>query len=73
MGPRLGRFKGSSPHAIGAAAGGGGGGGVAPAASIKSHNIPLIAVGFFVLVFGFLAFNGGSQVKKKKYLIENPL
>ena len=72
MGPRLGRFKGSSPHAIGAAAAGGGGG-VAPAASIKSHNIPLIAVGFFVLVFGFLAFNGGSQVKKKKYLIENPL
>ncbi len=62
MGPRLGRFRGPSPHAIGGAAAGGG---VAPAASIKSHNIPLIAIGFFVLVFGFLAFNGGSQVKKK--------
>ena len=25
------------------------------------HNVPLVATGFFILVFGFLAFNGGSQ------------
>jgi Amt family ammonium transporter len=29
---------------------------------IKSHNVPMVAIGFFVLFFGFLAFNGGSQV-----------
>jgi len=29
--------------------------------NIKSHNVPMVAIGFFVLTFGFLAFNGGSQ------------
>lgn len=30
--------------------------------NLANHSIPLMAIGFFVLVFGFLAFNGGSLV-----------
>ena len=30
---------------------------------LRSHSTTLGAQGFFILVFGFLAFNGGSQVK----------
>jgi ammonia channel protein AmtB len=29
---------------------------------IKGHSIPLVCLGFLILNFGFLAFNGGSQV-----------
>ena len=29
--------------------------------NITGHSIPLICLGFFILNFGFLAFNGGSQ------------
>ncbi len=39
---------------------------------IKSHSIPLLAIGFFVLVFGFLAFNGGSQVLRVTTLDYHP-
>ena len=30
---------------------------------IPGHSVPLSALGGFILLFGFLAFNGGSQVK----------
>ena len=30
--------------------------------SIPGHSVPLSALGGFILLFGFLAFNGGSQV-----------
>ncbi len=30
---------------------------------IAGHSIPLSALGGFILLFGFLAFNGGSQVQ----------
>ena len=30
---------------------------------IPGHSIPLCALGGFILFFGFLAFNGGSQVQ----------
>ena len=29
---------------------------------IPGHSVPLAALGGFILIFGFLAFNGGSQV-----------
>ena len=29
---------------------------------ISGHSVPLAALGGFILIFGFLAFNGGSQV-----------
>ena len=29
---------------------------------IPGHSVPLAALGGFILMFGFLAFNGGSQV-----------
>jgi Amt family ammonium transporter len=29
---------------------------------IRGHSIPLVCLGFLILNFGFLAFNGGSQV-----------
>ena len=31
---------------------------------IKGHSVPLSALGGFILVLGFLAFNAGSQVSK---------
>jgi ammonia channel protein AmtB len=33
---------------------------------MPGHSIPMAAMGGFILLFGFLAFNGGSQVKRKK-------
>ena len=30
--------------------------------SMPGHSVPLAALGGFILLFGFLAFNGGSQV-----------
>ena len=30
---------------------------------LKGHSVPLAALGAFILIFGFFAFNGGSQVK----------
>ena len=48
LGPRIGRFR---P---------GGKGNIDPA--ISGHSIPLTALGAFILIFGFMAFNGGSQV-----------
>ena len=29
---------------------------------MPGHSIPLAGLGGFILIFGFLAFNGGSQV-----------
>ena len=29
---------------------------------LQRHSLPLTALGGFILMFGFLAFNGGSQV-----------
>ena len=34
----------------------------APCSEIQRHSLPLTALGGFILMFGFLAFNGGSQV-----------
>ena len=28
-----------------------------------AHSIPLVSLGAFILIFGFFAFNGGSQVR----------
>ena len=30
---------------------------------MPGHSVPLAALGGFILLFGFLAFNGGSQVR----------
>ena len=30
---------------------------------LQRHSLPLTSLGGFILMFGFLAFNGGSQVK----------
>ena len=35
--------------------------GGAGAGAISGHSIPLISLGAFILIFGFFAFNGGSQ------------
>ena len=35
---------------------------------MPGHSVPLAGLGGFILLFGFLAFNGGSQVKLKKKL-----
>ena len=32
-----------------------------PDVNLTGHSVPLICLGFFILNFGFLAFNGGSQ------------
>ena len=48
IGPRAGKFtKGGKP--------------VEPE-PMPGHSVPLSALGGFILLFGFLAFNGGSQV-----------
>ena len=36
---------------------------------IPGHSVPLAGLGGFILIFGFLAFNGGSQVKDYSSLI----
>ena len=33
---------------------------------ISGHSIPLISLGGFILTFGFMAFNAGSQVPHSK-------
>jgi len=32
------------------------------ARNVPGHSVPLAGLGGFILLFGFLAFNGGSQV-----------
>ena len=39
--------------------------------TIPGHSAPLAALGGFILMFGFLAFNGGSQVLNSKQLCLN--
>ncbi len=34
---------------------------------MPGHSVPLVGLGGFVLLFGFLAFNGGSQVSSCRY------
>ncbi|XP_041366977.1 putative ammonium transporter 1 [Gigantopelta aegis] len=46
LGPRQGRFHRPSSTII----------------DIRGHSVPLAALGGFILLFGFLAFNGGSQL-----------
>ncbi|XP_076115418.1 putative ammonium transporter 1 isoform X1 [Mytilus galloprovincialis] len=46
LGPRIGRFQKGS-NVIG---------------NLRGHSVPIAALGGFVLFFGFLAFNGGSQL-----------
>ncbi|KAI6177934.1 Ammonium transporter family and Ammonium transporter AmtB-like domain-containing protein [Aphelenchoides fujianensis] len=46
MGPRIGRFPKSSEE---------------PSVEIQGHSVPFAALGGFLLMFCFLAFNGGSQ------------
>ena len=31
--------------------------------SLPGHSVPFISLGAFILIFGFFAFNGGSQAK----------
>ena len=31
---------------------------------ITGHSVPLVSLGGFILIFGFCAFNAGSQVRK---------
>ncbi|XP_062589068.1 putative ammonium transporter 1 [Saccostrea cucullata] len=45
MGPRIGRFDKETGAPL----------------DIKGHSVPLAALGGFILIFGFLAFNGSSQ------------
>ncbi|KAL4225498.1 ammonium transmembrane transporter [Mactra antiquata] len=45
LGPRIGRFHSESKKPV----------------QIRGHSIPIAALGGFILFFGFLAFNGGSQ------------
>ncbi|XP_062592489.1 putative ammonium transporter 1 [Saccostrea cucullata] len=51
LGPRIGRFHRSSKTV----------------ATIRGHSVPMVSLGGFILFFGFLAFNGGSQLS-----ISNP-
>ncbi|KAK6191639.1 hypothetical protein SNE40_003278 [Patella caerulea] len=46
LGPRKGRFHKGSKTVV----------------PIRGHSVPLAALGGFILLFGFLAFNGGSQL-----------
>ena len=34
---------------------------------MPGHSVPLAALGGFILIFGFFAFNGGSQVRLSIY------
>ena len=36
---------------------------------IAGHSIPLISLGGFILIFGFMAFNAGSQVYLQNVLV----
>ncbi|BFZ05253.1 hypothetical protein BsWGS_08292 [Bradybaena similaris] len=46
LGPRIGRFHQESKTVI----------------QVRGHSLPFTALGGFILLFGFLAFNGGSQM-----------
>lgn len=46
LGPRIGRFHKESKTTI----------------QLRGHSVPIAALGGFILFFGFLAFNGGSQL-----------
>ncbi|CAD6185075.1 unnamed protein product [Caenorhabditis auriculariae] len=46
MGPRIGKFPKDDEE---------------ESDEIKGHSVPFVALGGFILMFGFLAFNGGSQ------------
>ena len=48
LGPRIGRFHPGKKDVH---------------VDFKGHSVPLAALGAFILIFGFFAFNGGSQVK----------
>jgi len=37
---------------------------------MPGHSVPLSALGGFILLFGFLAFNGGSQVHKSSSIAQ---
>ena len=37
---------------------------------ISGHSIPLISLGGFILTFGFMGFNAGSQVVFMRHLTE---
>ncbi|KAI8781072.1 ammonium transporter 1 [Biomphalaria glabrata] len=50
LGPRIGRFHRETGTAI----------------NIRGHSVPLAALGGFILIFGFLAFNGGSNMTVSK-------
>ena len=41
--------------------------------NIPGHSVPLSALGGFILLFGFLAFNGGSQVCKLLFIVTNKI
>lgn len=45
LGPRIGRFDKETKQSV----------------AIRGHSVPIAALGGFILFFGFLAFNGGSQ------------
>ena len=38
---------------------------------MPGHSVPLAALGGFILLFGFLAFNGGSQVYNIYLIVES--
>lgn len=46
IGPRLGRYHKESGSVL----------------SLRGHSVPFAALGGFILIFGFMAFNGGSQL-----------
>ncbi|CAL1540120.1 unnamed protein product [Lymnaea stagnalis] len=46
LGPRIGRFHKETGTVI----------------NIRGHSVPFAALGGFILIFGFMAFNGGSQL-----------
>ncbi|XP_052262886.1 putative ammonium transporter 1 [Dreissena polymorpha] len=50
IGPRLGRFDKETKTVL----------------TIRGHSVPIAALGGFILFFGFLAFNGGSQLSITK-------
>ena len=37
---------------------------------MHGHSVPLAALGGFILLFGFLAFNGGSQVNNLDVIVQ---
>ncbi|XP_059178358.1 putative ammonium transporter 1 [Physella acuta] len=50
LGPRIGRFHKETGTTI----------------NLRGHSVPFAALGGFILVFGFMAFNGGSQLTISK-------